>query len=266
MSTSGVETSGSSSSRDSEFIVRMVGVTKRFGDNVVLADLELAIERGTNFVIMGLSGTGKSVTLKLMCGLDRPDSGTVEICGVRLDNATRKDIARVRENLGFVFQGAALINWLSARENVALPLLERGVPRKEAEEIVARELAEVGLSDIGDKYPDEISGGMRKRVGFARATVDEPKLVLYDEPTSGLDPRTTRTIDELIIDARDRLGATGVVVSHDVASALRVADRIGLLYEGHLDVILTPDEFRRSDHPVVRSFLESAPLGANGSS
>ena len=247
-------------------MVRMQNVRKSFGDNVVLDDLDLEIETGTNFVIMGPSGTGKSVTLKLMCGLDRPDSGSIQIDGVNLHDARTADIRRVREILGFVFQGAALINWLSARENVALPLPERGIPRPEVEKVVDRELAEVGLSDIGDKYPDEISGGMRKRVGFARATVDEPKIVLYDEPTSGLDPQTTRVIDELIIDARDRLGATGVIVSHDVASALRVGDRIGLLYEGKLDVILTPDEFRQSDHPVVRSFLEAAPGGAEGRS
>jgi phospholipid/cholesterol/gamma-HCH transport system ATP-binding protein len=251
---------------DSDVMVRMKDVRKTFGTNVVLDDLDLEVERGTNFVIMGLSGTGKSVSLKLMCGLDSADSGTIEIGDVHLENARPADIRRVRKMLGFVFQGAALINWLSARENVALPLLERGIPRREVDEIVDRELAEVGLSDIGDKYPDEISGGMRKRVGFARATVDEPKIVLYDEPTSGLDPQTTRVIDELIVDARDRLGATGVVVSHDVASALRVGDRIGLLYEGRMDVVLTPEEFRESDHPVVRSFLESAPTGASGRS
>ena len=245
-------------------LVRLRGVSKAFGELKVLDGVDIDVPRGTNLVIMGHSGTGKSVTLKVMCGLLRPDAGEVEVDGVRIDTGRSRDLRRARERMGFVFQGAALIAWLSARENVALPLRERGMPDAEVRRIVDARLEDVGLSDIGDKFPSEISGGMRKRVGFARATVLEPALVLYDEPTTGLDPVTTRTIDELIIGARDRLGATGVIVSHDVGSALRVADRIALLNQGRLDVVLTPDEFVASSHPIVRSFLDSEPAPAGG--
>lgn len=240
-------------------LVRLHGVHKSFAGKKVLDGLDLEVERGTNFVIMGPSGTGKSVTLRILSGLLAPDAGEAYIDGVRVDNARGKALRRLRENMGFVFQGAALIAWLSARENVALPLRERGVPDREVHEIVDHRLEQVGLADIGDKFPSELSGGMRKRVGFARAVVLEPKLVLYDEPTSGLDPETTQTIDQLIIGARDSLGATGIVVSHDVASTLRVADRIGLLHRGRLDLIVTPDEFREGDHPLVRRFLDTIP-------
>ncbi len=242
--------------------MRLKSVSKEFGGRAVLNGLDLEVPRGTNFVIMGHSGTGKSVTLKIMCGLLAPDAGEAWIDGVRIDGAASRDLRRTRERLGFVFQGAALIAWLSARDNVALPLRERGVAEPEVRRIVDERLREVGLADIGDKVPTEISGGMRKRVGFARATILRPALVLYDEPTTGLDPVTTRTIDDLIIDARDRLGATGVIVSHDIASALRVGDHIGMLHEGRLDIVLTPDEFVASSHPVVRSFLDAAPAAA----
>ncbi len=240
-------------------IVRLAGVAKRFGARTILDGLDLAVPRGTNYVIMGPSGTGKSVTLKIMSGLLAPDAGSVEIDGVRIEGGSRRALRQARERLGFVFQGAALINWMSARDNVALPLRERGVPEGEIRATVDRRLAEVGLADIGDKFPSELSGGMRKRVGFARAVVLEPSLVLYDEPTTGLDPVTTRIVDELVIGARDRHGATGVVVSHDVGSALRVADRIGVLDGGRIAIELTPDEFLRSTHPVVRSFLADQP-------
>lgn len=242
---------------DGDPIVTMRGVTKRFGGRVVLDGLDLTVPRGSNFVIMGQSGTGKSVTLKILSGLMQPDAGEIVVDGLRLDGARPRALRRIRERMGFVFQGAALIAWLSARENVALPLRERGMRDAEVRRIVDERLEAVGLSDIGDKFPPEISGGMRKRVGFARATVLQPDLVLYDEPTSGLDPDTTRTIDELIVGARDGMGATGIVVSHDVTSALRVADRIGLLHRGRLEVVVTPEEFLESDHPVVRRFLEA---------
>lgn len=242
-----------------ESAVSLAGVNVRFGDQHVLRGLDLEVPRGTNFVVMGLSGSGKSVTLKVMSGLVRPSSGSVEVGGVRVDGARRKDLTRMRSKLGVVFQDAALINWMTAGENVALPLLERGEPAARVRELVHRRLAEVGLEDAADKYPAQLSGGMRKRVGFARATISSPELILYDEPTTGLDPKTTRTIDELVLRGRDEFGATGVIVSHDVTSALRIADRIGILHEGRLEVVLTTDEFRQSAHPLVREFVEGLP-------
>jgi phospholipid/cholesterol/gamma-HCH transport system ATP-binding protein len=239
-----------------EFPIDVAGVSKRFGDVVVLDGLSLRVPRGKNFVIMGLSGTGKSVTLKILAGLLKPDSGVARMNGIDVSSARREDLSKVRGDLGFLFQGAALIKWLTAAENVALPLLEAGVPEDEAESRAQAMLADVGLSDAADRFPDQLSGGQRKRVGFARATVHEPSIILYDEPTTGLDPITKRTIDELIVRGRDELGATGVIVSHDLRSAVRVADLMGLLYEGRLVVTAEPEEFLRSDHEIVRKFVQ----------
>jgi phospholipid/cholesterol/gamma-HCH transport system ATP-binding protein len=236
--------------------IQAEGLVKSFGDHPVLDGLSLRVPRGKNLVIMGLSGTGKSVTLKILAGLLAPDSGSAHLSGVDVTRCSRKELAAVRTRLGFLFQGAALIKWLSAVENVALPLLESGVDDDEAEERARAALREVGLDGDSDKFPDELSGGQRKRVGFARATVHRPAIILYDEPTTGLDPITKRTIDELILRGRDDLGATGVVVSHDLRSAVRVADLIALLYEGRLVVTETPQRFLQSDHPIVRKFVE----------
>jgi phospholipid/cholesterol/gamma-HCH transport system ATP-binding protein len=237
-------------------MIEIRGVEKRFGDKVVLAGLDLDVERGKNFVIMGLSGTGKSVSLKILAGLLAPDAGTVRIDGMRVTHATHDELRKIRSGLGFLFQSAALIKWLTALENVALPLLESGVPEDEANERAMKRLAEVGLADQADRSPDNLSGGQLKRVGFARATVHDPKLILYDEPTTGLDPITKRTIDELIVRGRDEYGATGVIVSHDLRSAVRVADVIGLLYQGRLVIVATPEEFLKSGHEIVRKFVE----------
>ncbi len=237
-------------------MIEVRGVTKRFGDHVVLSGLDFDVPAGKNFVIMGLSGTGKSVSLKILAGLLQPDAGSVRMNGIQVNGASRQDLSRVRAGLGFLFQGAALIKWLSAVENVELPLLEAGVPEREARERAMKRLEEVGLAHEADSAPDTLSGGQRKRVGFARATVHSPKVILYDEPTTGLDPITKRTVDELIVRGRDQYGATGVVVSHDLRSAVRVADAIGLLYEGRLVVVAPPDEFLASRHEIVRKFVQ----------
>ncbi len=238
--------------------IRLRGVSKSFGSRRVLTELDLEVPRGKNLVIMGMSGTGKSVTLKIMAGLLRPEAGEVRVAGTDMARANRKELAVARERLGFLFQGGALIKWMSAVENVALPLLESGVPDREAKRRALEGLEAVGLSAEARKYPDELSGGMRKRVGFARAVVRDPEIILYDEPTTGLDPITKRTIDELIVRARDENGTTGVIVTHDMRSATRVADRIGLLYEGRLEFLGTPTEFLMSDHEVARQFARDS--------
>jgi phospholipid/cholesterol/gamma-HCH transport system ATP-binding protein len=240
----------------SPYLVEASGLAKSFGDVKVLDGLDLRVETGKNFVIMGLSGTGKSVTLKILAGLLAPDAGSVLIDGTEVTDASREDLTKVRSGLGFLFQSAALIKWLSAADNVALPLLEAGVDPAEAEVRARKRLQEVDLADESDRFPDQLSGGQRKRVGFARATVHSPKLILYDEPTTGLDPITKRTIDELIVKGRDEYGATGVIVSHDLRSAVRVADVIGLLYDGRLVVVAEPREFLASDHEIVRKFVQ----------
>ncbi len=240
----------------SDFPIALTGVEKRFGPRTVLSGLELRVPRGKTFVIMGLSGTGKSVMLKIVAGLIRPDAGTVRVAGVDIVNASRFDLFRVRSKLGFMFQSGALIRWLTARENVALPLVESGVPESEADATARRSLDEVGLAAAADRYPDQLSGGEQKRVAFARATAINPEIILYDEPTTGLDPITKRTIDELIVRGRDKYGATSVVVSHDLRSALRVADVLALLYEGRIVVADEPRRFLASEHEIVRKFVE----------
>lgn len=243
--------------------IRLKGVTVAFGARSILAGLDLAVPRGKNVAIMGLSGSGKSVMLKTIAGLLRPQSGEVEVNGVRVDGARRRDLAALRANLGFLFQNAALLRWMTTLENVALPLTESGVPREEAVARARKRLDDVGLADAADKFPDEISGGMAKRVGFCRASVTDPAILLYDEPTTGLDPITKSTIDELIVRGRDQYGATGVIVSHDLRSAIRTADFIALLYEGTIQVLAPPKEFLASDHEVVREFVrdEGSPRG-----
>jgi phospholipid/cholesterol/gamma-HCH transport system ATP-binding protein len=241
--------------------IEVRGLAKSFGELKVLEGVDLSVARGKNFVIMGLSGTGKSVTLKILAGLLEPDAGSARMNGVQVTGAGREDLAKVRANLGFLFQSAALIKWLTAAENVALPLLEAGVADEEAEGRARELLQKVGLADAADRFPDQLSGGQRKRVGFARATVHKPSVILYDEPTTGLDPITKRMVDELIVQGRDELGATGVIVSHDLRSAVRVADVMGLLYEGRLVVVAEPEEFLASDHEIVRKFVaDGAPL------
>ena len=232
--------------------VRLAGIRVAFGSNVVIDGLDLDVPRGKNIVIMGLSGTGKSVTLKAVAGLI-PARG---FNGIDITQRARADVTKARSHMGFLFQSGALIRWMTTLENVALPLLEGGVPRGEAEERARKRLDEVGLGDALDKRPDEISGGMGKRVGFCRATINDPAILLYDEPTTGLDPITKRTIDDLIIRGRDQYGATGLIVSHDLRGALRCGDLIGLLYEGRLQVLLPPAEFVKSAHPVVREFVQ----------
>jgi phospholipid/cholesterol/gamma-HCH transport system ATP-binding protein len=248
----------SGAAKQTDAAIEVAGVSKKFGAKMVLDGLDLSVRPGENYVVMGLSGTGKSVTLKIIAGLIAPDAGTVRVAGIDVVRAKRRDVSKIRESLGFLFQGAALIKWMSARENVELPLLEAGVPKEEAAERAQKVLAEVGLSDAADQMPEELSGGQRKRVGFARAVVHRPKVILYDEPTTGLDPITKRTIDDLISRGRDDYGTTGIVVSHDLRSAVQTGNRIGLLYEGRIVVQGTPDEFLASDHEVVRKFLQDA--------
>ncbi|MCE9634175.1 MAG: ATP-binding cassette domain-containing protein [Planctomycetes bacterium] len=244
--------------------IRLSGVRVAFGDRVVLDHLDLVVPRGKNVVIMGLSGTGKSVTLKAVAGLQKVNAGEIVVAGVHVENARRAALTSVRSKLGFLFQSGALIRWMTALENVALPLVENGVPRAEADARARKRLDEVGLGDSANKRPDEMSGGMAKRVGFCRATIANPAILLYDEPTTGLDPITKRTIDDLIVHGRDKFGATGVIVSHDLRGAMRTGDLIALLYEGRIAVVLPPREFIKCDHPIVREFVRDDGGAAGG--
>lgn len=239
-------------------MIRFEQVTKRFGAQTVLDRVDLEIRKGETFVIVGPSGVGKSVTLKHMIRLLTPDAGRVLVEGVCVNEADDATLIEIRDRFGVLFQNAALLAWLTVFENVALPLRERTtLSDSEIEQRVMECLALVGLDAHAEKYPDELSGGMRKRAGLARAIVRQPAIILYDEPTSGLDPVSSRAIDRLINDMRARLGVTSVVVTHDMHSALGIGTRIALIHAGRFIEIAEPDQFLRSDRPQVQEFLEA---------
>ena len=227
----------------SEPIVEFRNVRKAFDGKTVLDGVSFAIDKGEVFVVLGPSGTGKSVCLKHIVGLLEPDSGEVS---VRTDR------------IGYLFQSGALLAWMTVAENVALPLEETtSLSDAEIDRRVAAALEAVGLADAADRYPAEISGGMQKRAGLARSIVREADVVLYDEPTSGLDPVTAVTIHRLIVDLNRRKGITSVVVTHDIASALKIADRILLLKDGRAVLCAAPEDFVRSDLPEVTEFVSA---------
>lgn len=232
-------------------------VTKRFGSRVVLDDVSVTIEKGETFVIIGQSGMGKTVMLRHIAGLLEPDDGEVLIDGVTMSNAAPRVRAQLRERIGLLFQSGALLNWLSVGENVGLPLSEhRLLPPDEIDRIVDDRLARLQLSDAKYKMPSDISGGMRKRVGLARAIVKNPEIILYDEPTSGLDPVMSEVINQLILQLKRDFCVTSFVVTHDMRSAYTIADRIAMLYQGKLIQCDTPDRIRNTDNPIVRQFIE----------
>jgi phospholipid/cholesterol/gamma-HCH transport system ATP-binding protein len=210
-------------------------------------------------VILGGSGSGKSVLMKHMIGLLRPDSGRVIVEGEDLTRLSDQDLDRVRRKFGMVFQMAALFDSMTVLENVAFPLREhrKDLTEEDVRRIVAEKLGVVGLEGVEEKFPAELSGGMRKRVGLARAIVLEPKIVLYDEPTTGLDPITTDYVDDMILTAKRQLGVTSVVISHDIASAFKVADELAVLYNGLIVESGPPEQVRHSTHPHVREFLHT---------
>lgn len=239
-------------------MIRFDNVTKVLGGRTVLEKLSFEVQPGEMFVIVGPSGVGKSVTLKHMVRLLTPDSGDVLIDGKSVVEADADELETIRERFGYLFQGGALLAWMTVAENVAFPLVEK--TSETADAITARveeTLKMVGLEEDGNKYPAEISGGMRKRAGLARAIIRKPEIVLFDEPTSGLDPVTSRTIDELMDELRKTLGMTSVVVTHDLHSALSIGTRIAMLSEDGLMEPMTPETFIKSEHPAVKAFLEA---------
>ena len=244
-------------------MIRFEQVSKAFGGRPVLDAVDFRVERGETAVIVGRSGAGKSVMLKHMVRLLTPDEGRVRIGEDEISAAPDRELERIRERFGMLFQGAALLQWMSVYDNVALPLRERtGESEAEIDGRVREALDLVGLGGDTEKMPADLSGGMRKRVGLARAIVRKPEIVLYDEPTSGLDPVTSRLIDGLIADMRAKVGVTNVVVTHDLHSALSIGTRIVMIHEGRIVEHSAPDEFIRSRHPEVRRFLESQHIRA----
>ena len=237
-------------------MIRLQDVHKELGGKPVLTGVSLTVERGETLVIVGSSGTGKSVTLQHMVGLLKPDRGDVEIDGESIVEARGRRLEAIRSRFGVLFQSGALINWMNIFDNVALPLTEKTtLSESEIADAVHRTLGLVGLRDADKKMPAEMSGGMKKRAALARAIIHSPAIVLYDEPTSGLDPVMARTIDGLIRDLQDRFEVTSVVVTHDLNSAFTVGDRVAMLHEGTIVECAPPEAFRRSGQPYVREFI-----------
>jgi len=240
-------------------MIELKAVRKRFGQQVILDGVDFVVADGETAALLGPSGTGKSVLLKHIVGLIRQDSGTVIVDGKDVAKLKRRELRDLRSTIGYVFQNGALFDSMTAFENIRLGITNEEQYRDQAycEERVARCLALVNLlPDTARKYPAQLSGGMRKRVGIARAIAGTPKYLLYDEPTSGLDPVNSDIIDELITRLREELGVTSIMVTHDVKGAFRVADRIALLTGGKIVEQGTPEHFRNSAVPEVREFLE----------
>jgi phospholipid/cholesterol/gamma-HCH transport system ATP-binding protein len=239
-----------------EPLIRFDRVCKAFGEKKVLVDMDLDVMPGENFVVMGPSGVGKSVMLRHVIALLTADSGTTTVEGHDMATIERKPLAELRSRMGYVFQEAALLNWLSAGDNVALPLRETtDMPESEILERVQHKLELVHVPDVFDKLPGELSGGMRKRVGLARCLVTEPKIILYDEPTAGLDPEISASINHLMRELSDRLDVTSLTVTHHIGCTKTVADRVALLDEGRLHYTSTPEEFLNSTEPRLVRFL-----------
>ncbi len=242
--------------------IRLRDVHKAFGSKVVLDGVDLDIHEGESVVVIGGSGTGKSVLLKHIIGLLKPDSGSAQVDGVEISSLGPREITTFRRRFGMAFQEGALFDSMNVFENVAFPL-RRGSAMSEAE-ISARVeecLNLVRLAGQGGKAPAELSGGMRRRVGFARAIALKPQILLFDEPNTGLDPVIKALIDELIIAMRQELGSTTVTITHDMRSAFRIADRVGMLYKGKIIAIAPPDEFRKIADPRIQQFINGEAVG-----
>ena len=233
-------------------------IHKSFGAKEVLSGVDLEVGRGQTLVVVGPSGTGKSVMLQHIAGLITPDAGEVIIDGTNIIGLKARDRTAVLGRLGMLFQTGALINWMNVFENVALPLYENtDLSFDEIQTRVRKYLLLVGLNDIDEKMPSELSGGMKKRVGLARAIVREPAIILYDEPTSGLDPVIARRIDRLVKDLQEEMHITSVVVTHDLRSAFTIGDTVAMLYQGRIVAQGSPREFESNTHPFVQEFINS---------
>jgi phospholipid/cholesterol/gamma-HCH transport system ATP-binding protein len=241
-------------------MIELKDVYKAFGAKRVLEGFSLRVSEGETMVVIGYSGTGKSVAIKHIVGLLEPDRGEVWVDGLSVPTLSRRELSALRSNIGYVFQFAALFDSLSIGDNVAMGLRRDGTMR-EADIIVRvnEALDLVDLPDVATHFPAELSGGMRKRVGIARAIARRPKYILYDEPTTGLDPVTSAVIDQLILRMQRQLGVTGIVITHDMRSAYMVGTKIAMLYEGKVRQVGTVDEIRHTTDPVVRQFIEGRP-------
>jgi len=238
-------------------IIELRGVSKSFNGKKVHDGINLSIKRGETITVLGGSGSGKSVLLKEITGLIKPDEGEILIEGEDIVPMGEEELIPIRKKMGMLFQGAALFDSLTVAENIAYPLREHlNYTEEEIREVVAKNLSLVGLPGIEDKYPSDLSGGMRKRVGLARAIAIEPKVILYDEPTTGLDPPNITRINHLIMDMQRILGVTSIVITHDVKSAFAVSDRVAFLWKGKITFVGSIEEAENTTFEVLRDFIE----------
>jgi len=245
-----------------EIVIRAENLVKRFGDRTVLNGMSLEIHKGETFVIMGGSGCGKSTFLRHLIGALKPDSGKVFLLGKDLCLLNEDELDAVKKKIGMSFQSSALFDSMTVGENVSLPLREHAKLDKSVIDIVVKmKLELVGLRGFEDLMPSQLSGGMRKRIGLARAIAMDPEIVFYDEPTAGLDPIVAGVIDKLILDLSKKLAITSVVVTHDMKSVFSIADRIAMLYEGRVLEVGTPDQIRKSHNQMVQQFVSGSPDG-----
>lgn len=243
-------------------MIKVRNLYKSFGTSKVHNGIDLDIKKGAITYIIGPSGTGKSVLLKELMGLLKPDSGNIYVDGFDITKTNKNQLLKVRYKFGLLFQNAALFDSMTIFDNVAFPLRQhRKLSKSELEDIVIEKLRLVGLSGVNHKYPSELSGGMRKRVGLARAIALSPDIMMYDEPTTGLDPIMTDVVDDLIYTTQKELNITSVVISHDIPSVLKNADYIGMLYQGKIILYGTPEYFQSTDNPYVRQFFAGSKDG-----
>ena len=249
-------------------LIELRDVHLAFGEKEVLAGVGLRIAPRERLVVLGQSGSGKSTLLRLILGILKPSAGSVQFQGGEVSRMRRRQLNAMRQKIGMVYQYSALISSLSVRDNLALPLEElTGKTRPEIDALVDEKLALVGMADARDKMPAELSGGMRKRIGLARGIIMDPALILYDEPSAGLDPVISSVIDQLIIELSEKIGATSIIVTHEMGSAFKIATRIAMLFQGRIIADGTPEEIKKSTDPVVAQFISGnidGPIGEGG--
>ncbi len=243
-------------------MIEIIDLHKSFGGNYVLRGANLKVEKGESMVVIGGSGSGKSVLIKHIIGTLKPEKGAVLVDGVDISTLSENELYEVRKRFGMLFQMSALFDSMRVWENVAFALMRHGkIKENEAKEMAVEKLRMVGLVGVEDLMPSELSGGMKKRVGLARAIAHAPEILLYDEPTTGLDPIMADAINDLIIEMKQKLSVTSVAITHDMHSAYKIADRIAMLYKGTIIEIGTPDEIKNTANPIVRQFITGSAVG-----
>lgn len=243
-------------------MIEIINLHKSFGDHHVLRGVNLTVEKGESMTVIGGSGSGKSVLIKHIIGLLFPDKGRVIVDGRVLNNLDEHALNETRKKFGMLFQGAALFDSLTVWENVGFAIKQHTkMSDRDIRKITTEKLSHVGLKDVEDKMPSELSGGMKKRVGLARAIAMDAAIILYDEPTTGLDPITADSINDLIVDLKKKLGVTSVAITHDMHSAYKISDRIAMLYKGEILEVGTPDQIRNSPSPIVQQFITGSAVG-----